>query len=243
MHNQPKIALFCYDFPHRKTYDFVTRLWFENIAPTLFIAAPKVALKVPKSSVRSTVVHQCSVHPNELAQRLGAKYAVLKHADFDAIGSLVSKYNIDLAIISGARILPSNIIDLFPKGVINFHPGLIPQARGLDAIWWSVLDDVPLGVTAHLIDEKVDFGRLLQMNEIEIDKGDSIMDLSERVYEAQLEMIRPAVELAISERFVAISANGRCRSIMPDTLKSEVIKKLEVYKSTILCRHFAEEES
>ena len=59
-------------------------------------------------------------------------------------------------MIAGARILKRPVIDRFSIGIINFHPGLIPEARGLDALLWSIRGDLPLGVTSHLIDERVD---------------------------------------------------------------------------------------
>ena len=48
------------------------------------------------------------------------------------------------------------------KGIINFHPGLIPEARGLDTPQWCIYDGIPLGVTSHFIDSKVDAGRIIE---------------------------------------------------------------------------------
>ena len=100
------------------------------------------------------------------------------------------------------------IIDEFSKGIINFHPGLIPECRGLDALQWSIFNDVDLGVTSHLIDRKVDAGRLIEIKQIALFKDDTLLDLSERLYETQLEMLNSSLKLVLSEQLIEIDYDG-----------------------------------
>ena len=50
---------------------------------------------------------------------------------------------------------------LIKYGILNFHPGLLPDIRGLDSVLWSIEKNYPIGVTAHLINNKIDAGKLV----------------------------------------------------------------------------------
>jgi len=186
-----KIVLFAYDFPHRKTQDFMLRLFLERIPVDWVFAAPWRELPIPEPQLRSTIRHTGLMHPHDVASRLSMPYSVMPHED---IVNIIRGLDIDLGIIAGARILPKYIIDAFPAGILNFHPGLLPHARGLGALWTSLLNNIPLAVTAHLIDEYVDKGTIISAEEIQRFPDDTLFDLSERLHETQLAMLAPTIE-------------------------------------------------
>jgi phosphoribosylglycinamide formyltransferase-1 len=103
-----------------------------------------------------------------------------------------------LGIIAGARILSRHVIECFRTGIINLHPGLLPNTRGLDALQWALFRDQPLGVTAHLINERVDAGHILDQCIIDEYPDDTFVDLSLRLYETQLVMVPSAIRKAVS---------------------------------------------
>jgi phosphoribosylglycinamide formyltransferase-1 len=51
-------------------------------------------------------------------------------------------------------------------------------------------------VTSHLIDHRVDAGRILERREISLATEDTLFDLSERLYETQVEMLVTAIKRA-----------------------------------------------
>jgi len=59
-------------------------------------------------------------------------------------------------------ILAEDVIRLFPKGIINIHPAIIPDYRGLDASLWALLEDAQLGVSAYLVDSGIDTGSVIK---------------------------------------------------------------------------------
>lgn len=226
-----KIAVFCYNFPHKKTQDFLLRLFLENIKIDCIFAADPVQLKIPPAAVRTKIRHIALIHPKEIAERLGIEYYVMPHNSYE-VAQLITKRHIDLGIIAGARILKSHVIDSFSRGIINFHPGLIPEARGLDALLWSIYNKIPLGVTAHLIDEHVDAGYILLKERIPIWEDDTILDLSERLYEKQIEMLRPAIEAALKGEGVPVNPTTPYNRKMPEELEKQVIEMLPDYIRT-----------
>ncbi|MDP1689001.1 MAG: methionyl-tRNA formyltransferase [bacterium] len=68
-----------------------------------------------------------------------------------------------LAVVAAySKIIPQEIIDLFPHGIIGVHPSLLPKYRGASPIQQAILDgEKETGVTLYLIDEKVDHGQIL----------------------------------------------------------------------------------
>ena len=65
------------------------------------------------------------------------RYFVLNH-NSNTIVDIIREHSIDLGVIAGARILDHKIIKLFNRGIINFHPAILPECRGLDSLLWSI---------------------------------------------------------------------------------------------------------
>ena len=76
----------------------------------------------------------------------------------------------------------------------------LPYIRGLDAILWSIYKDVPLGVTAHLINEKIDAGFLIVKQKINILSSDNFQSLYEKNYQLQLELIPISLNLILQNQ-------------------------------------------
>jgi phosphoribosylglycinamide formyltransferase-1 len=114
-----------------------------------------------------------------------------------------------------------------PKGVINFHPGLLPEGRGLDAMQWAIYEDRPIGVTAHLIDGRVDAGLVLLKREIQIQQDDTVFDLSQRLMDIQTDMLPEA--LVMLDRGVAgleSVGRGNLHRKMPPELEAQISDRL-----------------
>ena len=223
------VVVFAYNFIHRKTQDFIVRLFAEGIPIRSIVAADPVKLNIPASVNRTKIRHTGSVHPSKLARAMRIEYVVMPHTG-EKIVNYLDTLKPEIGIISGARILKSPVISKFSKGVINFHPGLIPEARGLDALLWGIHENIPLGVTSHLIDHRVDAGHVLERRKIELYLDDTIYDLSERLYEVQLDMIINAVTLADEGRFIKTDySKSKFNRKMPACQEKETINKLPVY--------------
>ena len=60
--------------------------------------------------------------------------------------------NYDIGIQGGTGIIGSNIINKFNFGIINFHPGDLPEYRGCSAPEWQLFEIKKIISTAHFID-------------------------------------------------------------------------------------------
>lgn len=224
-----RVVLFAYNFPHKKTQDFLFHLFASGHELQAVLAADPVQLKIPPSSIRTKVRHIGLLHPAEIARRMGAPYHVVPHRGPE-IEALLDRLEPSIGVIAGARILPSSVIRRFSKGIINFHPGLIPEARGLDAMLWSIYRNLPLGVTAHAIDRHVDAGTVLLRREIPIWPDDELLDTSERLYETQLEMLDAAIEALESGVGTPVDPDTPHNTKMPPELERQVVEMFPSYR-------------
>lgn len=223
------VVVFAYNFPHRKTQDFLFRLFAEGIEVSDVFAADPVELSIPPGQIRTKVRHAGLVHPRKVAEAIGSRYHVIPHRGSELIG-LLKELNPSIGVIAGARILKSDVISQFERGIINFHPGLIPEARGLDALLWSVYNSVPLGITSHLIDHRVDAGRILERRKISILHDDTVFDLSERLYETQMDMLSEAIKRTFLEKWEeAEYSSSKCHTKMTGNQERETMKLLPSY--------------
>lgn len=67
----------------------------------------------------------------------------------------------DLVVLGDTRILRSHILGSVRRGILNVHPGILPEVRGNNPYVWSIIHGLPQGATVHLINEGVDRGPIL----------------------------------------------------------------------------------
>ncbi|MDP7003012.1 MAG: formyltransferase family protein [Candidatus Thalassarchaeaceae archaeon] len=84
---------------------------------------------------------------------------------------------LDLIVFGGTRIIRGEILDYPKDGVINSHPGLLPECRGSASPAWSVYHDIPIGSSTHFCDNGVDTGELLMRREVPVTRGMTYQEL------------------------------------------------------------------
>tara|TARA_Y100000588_G_C14219186_1_gene910253 strand:+ start:933 stop:1670 length:738 start_codon:yes stop_codon:yes gene_type:complete len=89
----------------------------------------------------------------------------------------IEKFNLDLVVFGGTRIIRGEILDYPKDGVVNSHPGLLPDCRGSASPAWSVYHDIPIGSSTHFCDNGIDTGELLLRREVPVTRGMTYEDL------------------------------------------------------------------
>lgn len=190
------IAVFGYDFPHQKSFDFIKDLYSYGFKNLVVFAAPKKDLpsRYPSGALMRGAEDFLPINTRVLCENLGLKFFSIEHNNFEEIKSHVLSYGIEMAIIAGARIIPPDVISIFSQGIVNFHPGKIPETSGLDAIPYTLKGGVPAGVTTHFIDHRVDAGRFVRFNRLIVQEEDTINSIQDRVYKLQRKALRDFCE-------------------------------------------------
>jgi methionyl-tRNA formyltransferase len=81
-------------------------------------------------------------------------------------------------------ILHSQVIELFPAGVLNVHPAFLPYNRGVNTNVWSIVEHTPAGATIHYIDEGIDTGDIVAQREVAVRPADTGLSLYRRLEDA-----------------------------------------------------------
>ncbi len=93
-------------------------------------------------------------------------------------------------------IIPPAILNLFPKGIINIHPSILPKYRGPTPVQTAILEGVKTtGVSIIKLDEEVDHGPLLTQMEEKILPNDTSESLYERLFKISSGSIVQTIEL------------------------------------------------
>lgn len=97
--------------------------------------------------------------------------------------AFIKKMKPDIGFCLGwSQLLKREILEMFPKGVIGFHPAKLPQNRGRHPLIWAlVLGLEQTASTLFLMNEEADAGEILSQEIIEIDYHDNARTLYDKV--------------------------------------------------------------
>jgi len=81
------------------------------------------------------------------------------------------------------------------RGCLNIHPSLLPDAKGVDPVFQSLLHGVPpLGVTVHFMTPELDAGRIVAQRPIEGRAGSSVFAITALLFREGAELLAQALE-------------------------------------------------
>lgn len=135
-------------------------------------------------------------------------YDRLREQGFDDLFS--DAPDLGLAVNFG-YVLPSELLDRFPRGVINLHLGYLPYNRGAYPNVWSIVEGTPAGVTLHFMDEDVDTGDIIARRSVEVRPVDTGATLYDRLQDAAVALFEdrwPEVETGTVEASPQEPAEG-----------------------------------
>ena len=135
----------------------------------------------------------------------------LSHRDYEsrtlydrALGDAIDTFSADLVVLAGfMRILSAGFVKRFEGRLINIHPSLLPDYRGLDTHRRVLADRKSVhGATVHFVTEGLDEGPVIIQAQTSIDRTDTEATLADKVH---------AIEHQIYPQAIAWFAAGRLR--------------------------------
>jgi phosphoribosylglycinamide formyltransferase-1 len=103
---------------------------------------------------------------------------------------LLREARVEFVVLAGfMRVIKEPLLRAFPGRILNIHPSLLPDFRGLEA-WRQALEaGVPeAGCTVHLVDAGVDTGAILGQSRVPVLPGDTAESLHARIQVAEHEL-------------------------------------------------------
>jgi len=110
--------------------------------------------------------------------------------------SLLFKNKIELICLAGfMKILSKSFIQKFNGKILNIHPSLLPKYKGLNTHARALKNnDKYSGCTVHLVNSKLDSGKIILQKKVKIYKNDNIETLSKRVLKQEHKLYPAAVK-------------------------------------------------
>ncbi|MCK4699101.1 MAG: methionyl-tRNA formyltransferase [Bacteroidales bacterium] len=114
--------------------------------------------------------------------------------DLEFINTL-KKIKPDILVVVGFRKLPDEVWKLPPLGTINLHASLLPQYRGAAPINWVLINGEKItGVTTFFIDDKIDTGKIIYQEKVEITPGENAGTLHDKLMNKGAELVNKTVK-------------------------------------------------
>lgn len=97
----------------------------------------------------------------------------------------------DVGILAAyGKLVPGEIIEHFPHGIINIHPSLLPKYRGASPVQAAIASgEKETGVTIIKLDEEMDHGPILAQFAEEIKSEDTTGSLRDRLFGKSAEVL------------------------------------------------------
>jgi folate-dependent phosphoribosylglycinamide formyltransferase PurN len=144
--------------------------------------------------------------------------------------SVLKSHNPDLIVLGGAPLIKDKVINLPRIGVLNSHPGILPQAKGMDVVAHSIINDIPLGVTVFKVDAGIDSGPILLIRSLKLSiAGKQLHEIEAMVEELASESMLEAVRIVKSGNyhFEPQNSDGNIFRALNYVTYKKVLKKLK----------------
>lgn len=118
------------------------------------------------------------------------KFRSVKKLD-DNFKSYLLSLKSSAAVLANFGILISkDVLSIFPQGIINIHPSLLPKYRGSTPVQTAILNgDKTTGVTLIKLDNEVDHGSILAQTSELIAPDDTAESLYKRLFQIGADLI------------------------------------------------------
>ena len=95
----------------------------------------------------------------------------------------LKKYKVNLICLAGfMKILSKKIINIYKNKILNIHPSLLPKYKGLNTHKRVIENKEKYsGCTVHLVNSKLDSGKIVLQKKIKVFKNDNEYSLAKRV--------------------------------------------------------------
>ena len=119
----------------------------------------------------------------------------------EKIISLLKPYDLELICLAGyMKILSKKLIDHYPNKIINIHPSLLPEYKGLNT-HRRVLEnnEIKTGCTVHYVNQEMDGGEVILQREVDINAEDTENSIAQRVLKEEHIIYPEAIKLVLTK--------------------------------------------
>ena len=98
------------------------------------------------------------------------------------------------------KILSGNFIDRFNGNILNIHPSLLPKYKGLNTHERVLLNKEKYsGCTVHIVNSKLDAGKIILQKKVKITKKDNVKSLSKKILKQEHLLYPKALKMLLTK--------------------------------------------
>jgi len=112
----------------------------------------------------------------------------------DSLEEIKAK-NAELGVLAYfGLLLPKELLNTFPKGILNIHPSILPKYRGATPVQTAILNgDSETGVTIIKLDEELDHGPILAQEKEKVLSNDTTATLHDKLFTKGTDMLKKLI--------------------------------------------------
>jgi len=177
------------------------------------VAAESLRLLAKNFTIEAVITKPRAVHHHgdvpvlRIAKELDLKtFTVSNRRELDELIAATT-FETDLGVLIDFGIIVSqNVIDAFPRGIINSHFSLLPQWRGADPITFSILSGQrETGVSLMLLTAGMDEGPILAYAEQHIGRETTTPELTDQLVQLSNKMLVAMVPAYLSGEAIPVA--------------------------------------
>ncbi len=145
----------------------------------------------------------------ERARRLGVPTAVAVKADLNNqqfMMPLLQQFSVDFIVLAGfLPLVPSFLVEAFPRRIVNIHPSLLPKYGG-KGMWGhhvheavKAADEQETGITIHFVSDVCDGGDIIAQFHTSLSPDDSVDEIAEKVHSLEMKHFPEVVARVLKE--------------------------------------------
>lgn len=202
---------------------------------TIFMGTPDFAIPILETLIKNTEVILVVTQPDRIVGRKKLltpspiKELAIKNnipvfqpekirIDYEEI----KKYQPDLIVTCAyGQIVPKSVLEIPPLGCINVHASLLPKYRGGAPIHHAIINgEEKTGITIMYMDEGMDTGDIISMEEVPILENDNVETMHEKLSKLGAKMLEETLPSIINKTNQRIKQNNEEATYAP-TIKRE----------------------
>ena len=144
----------------------------------------------------------------EKAQNKKIKTVVFNNESFKKNGEVLNyllSESIDFIVLAGFLIkIPTNIIQAYPKKIVNLHPSLLPKFGGKGMygkyVHQAVIEaqEAESGISIHYVNEEYDDGAIIFQSKLTVEKTETAESLAQKIQQLEHRYFPKVIEQVIS---------------------------------------------
>jgi methionyl-tRNA formyltransferase len=133
-------------------------------------------------------------------------------------------------LVAYGKIIPQSVIDIFPKGIINIHPSLLPKHRGPTPLESVILQgETTTGVSIMALAKEMDAGPVYAQSEYQLSGHETKQELADALMDISCAMLLEVLPGILDGNIVAVPQDDSAATY--DSLIVKEVSQLDFTKS------------